>query len=192
MGLDALTARLERDADAMVAAIREASEAQARACLAQADADAAQRREELLGRREQERREAIDRELADTRRRLRAELLAAQRALLDRVFARAQQLAESLSEDPGLRAAIQSHLHEVLFYLGDRNAQLRCPPCLGAQLEPLLAGRTGIELVVDEQAPLGIHARSRDGSLTIDNTLIARLERIRLQLEPMLLREALA
>ena len=192
MGLDALTARLERDADAMVAAIRDESEAQARACLAQAGADSTQRREQWLGLREQGRRQVIDRELADTGRRLRAELLVAQHALLDRVFARAVQLAEALSEDPGLRAAMPSHLHEVLFHLGERDAQVRCPPCLAAQLHPLLAERAGVELVVDAQAPLGISARLRDGSLTIDNTLAARLERVRPQLEPMLLREALA
>lgn len=192
MGIEALVARLERDADAMVEAIREEGEVQVRACLAQAHADAAQRREEWLGRRERERRQVLDRELADTARRLRAELLVAQHALLDRVFARARQLAESLADDPGLRAAMPSHLHDVLSHLGERDAQLRCPPCLAAQLQALLAGRPGVELVVDEQAPPGVCARSRDGSLTIDNTVAVRLERLRPQLEPMLLREALA
>jgi vacuolar-type H+-ATPase subunit E/Vma4 len=190
MSLEALLARLERDAEARVAQIRAEGEARARACVEAASRRSSQRIDEALAERRAKRRTRLERELAATRKTLRAERLRAQHDFLDRVFARAAALAEGSADDPRYLAALPRHLEEALAYLGARAGELRCAPRLAPRLRELLAAHPQVELAVDAALALGIEARARDGALRVDNTLAARLRRARARLEAELLARA--
>jgi vacuolar-type H+-ATPase subunit E/Vma4 len=190
MSLEALLARLERDAEARVAQIRAEGEARARACVEAASRRDSQRIDEALAERRAKRRARLERELAATRKALRAERLRAQHEFLDRVFARAAALAEESADDPRYLAALPRHLEEALAYLGTRAGELRCAPRLAPRLRELLAAHPQAVLAVDATLALGIEARARDGALRVDNTLAARLRRARARLEAELLARA--
>jgi vacuolar-type H+-ATPase subunit E/Vma4 len=187
MTVDALIARMTRDAQAHIAAVRAGAEAEV-AALVEAGARASSHDlEQALAAREVARESAFGIERAAAQRHAAASVLRAQHKFLDRVFARAESLATDASADSRYLQALPRHVANVVGYLGNRPATLRCRTKLAPRLQPLLVNTPQVELIADDTLPAGFIAAARDASCTIDCTLAARLATLRPQLEADLL-----
>jgi vacuolar-type H+-ATPase subunit E/Vma4 len=177
MGLAELVTRLDRDVDARIAAIRDRARADADAIEAEARRQAMHTQEEALAARRGERRARLARELAVVRRRARLEELVAKRALIDRVLARVGELLETAETNPAYLATLARQVDDALRYVSDRPSVVRCRPSLASVVRAAVAGRDGVVCVEQEDAGVGFAIHARDGSVDIDETLAARLER---------------
>jgi vacuolar-type H+-ATPase subunit E/Vma4 len=107
------------------------------------------------------------------------ETYTARAAFLDRVFDAVHvRLAEAALPDT-YDSALAQHLVEALAYLPDEPVIVRCPPLLEQRVRALTNTRSNVTVAVDAAAPLGISVEARDGSVTVDNTLASRVERLR-------------
>ncbi len=106
-------------------------------------------------------------------------MLEARERLLERVFAAARaRLPEALASD-AYRAALPHHVDQGLRAIGDEPALIRCPvllvPAVQAAVadasERIGAGRGG--------GGAGVIVATSDGAVEADNTLEARLDRLR-------------
>ena len=188
MGLEELVARLERDANARIAEIEARSRREIDALEAESALAASRRQADALAVERARRRELLDRELAEARRRVRDEALRARRAIVDRIMARAGELLDGASGDPAYVSAVGGRLRHALRFFG-AGAVVRCR----AELAPAIRhALEGLADVVVEEAPgmaAGVTLSARDGSMDIDDTLPARLARLRDELAIELLRE---
>jgi vacuolar-type H+-ATPase subunit E/Vma4 len=187
MTVDALIARLNADAQARIAAVRAGADAEISALAKASMKQSSRSVEQTLASRRTARQSAFAVERAATQRHAAASLLTAQHAFLDRVFARAESLAEAADTDSRHLDALPRQVAAVVVYLGDRPATLRCRVELEAHLRPLLGDAPQIELVADTGVPAGFIVSARDASCTIDCTLRARLAALRPKLEAGLL-----
>lgn len=173
-----LLATVTAEAEVEAAAVEERAAARAREIMARAAAEADRRRALFLEQRESEHRDAIDRELALRRREQRENALAARARILEQVF----QTARRALEGAGVgrySAALQSLGENTVQYLEGRQAALECPPEAAPSLRAQLGDRAGITIEPREDARPGILGRSADGEVTVDNTLVSRLDRMR-------------
>jgi len=189
MALQDLIARLEADADARVQAIRARADDAVRALEASEARAAAEIVEQHLAARRATRQAALARELAQARHRARAEALTARRGLLQRVLKRAEALIPEVAATQAYRAALPGHLDEALSYLEGLRPLVKCPPSSAPLLEPRLAGRDDVTLLVEASVGAGLVAEAADGSVVVDNTLRARLRRREAHLAVELVRE---
>jgi vacuolar-type H+-ATPase subunit E/Vma4 len=178
MAIEALLAVIEREAAAEAERIHVEARRQARELEARAAAEADRRRAQAFGRLEAEGRGRLRRELAGIERRGREATLLARARLLERVFAEADR---TLAVLPLARYhhRLEALVEETLRYLEDRPAVLSCPPDAAARLGEIAAARPGAVVEPREDARAGVVGRSRDGAVTVDNTLSARLQRRR-------------
>lgn len=175
MALDDLIARLERDADARLAALREKTDAEVARLLAEAAAAQGTRERRALDTSRQARRKALDRALVEARQEARAAELRAKRALLDRVIARAR----ALFPEHGLarwKAALGQELDEALRYLEDA-VVVRCSADVFPEVKALLAARAGLALAETSLGASGCVLTAADGAVRLDVTFEARLAR---------------
>jgi vacuolar-type H+-ATPase subunit E/Vma4 len=188
MALADLILALERDAGKQAAARVEEARSRAAAVREQADREVSARRRSVLGGEETRLRNAAAREVAEARRHARRAILETRQDVIDRIFSEA---AARLHEDSALesyRQTLAAHLHEVLTYIGSRPASIVCPPSLEESVRDLLRDRPHIRVRSDSAAEPGIVAVTDDGALTVDNTLTARLQRLRPVLESELVK----
>ncbi len=177
MGLPELVARLERDADARVAAIDDACRREVEAIEAEARRLEARRTADELANKRSERRARLDRELAEARVRSRKDLLDARRAVLDRVLSRAAALLEHANEDPAYRASLGARLSLALSFVRGP-ATIRCRPDLDLAVKHALGTSGSATVQTDAGMPAGFVVTSDDGAVEIDDTLGSRLARM--------------
>lgn len=189
MALKDLVARLEADARARVDGIRDQAELEVRALEARTVAALTQDAARRLADRRAERRRALERQLSEVRQRTRAEALTARWALLERLFTRAGELVHEEGATAAYRDALPRHLDEALAYLETLGPLVRCHPDAAALLETHLAGRDDVTVLADPSMGPGVIATAADGSAEVDNTLAARLERLKPALAVALLEE---
>jgi vacuolar-type H+-ATPase subunit E/Vma4 len=189
MGLSELTARLERDAATRIAALREKARVEAEALSSAAGESTAALLEQQLTVRRAERQARLERDLSAARQRARADVLRARHQVLERIFAAARALAAAAEEDPDYLAALPKHLAESLRYVEGQPAVVRCRPGVAARVRQLLQGRADVELAETPDAAVGVEVSARDGSVTVDDTLLARLRRLEPRLSVTLLAE---
>ena len=156
MGLDELMQRLERDTDARVEAIRVRARAEIEAIEQQEGRMRARAERTALDAKRAERRTRLDIELAGARRTAAADVLRAEHAFVDRVLARARAMFDAAAQDPGSVPVFRRQVEEAKRFVEGREADVRCAP----------------EVV-------GVVIEARDHSMTIDDTLEARLARMR-------------
>jgi vacuolar-type H+-ATPase subunit E/Vma4 len=190
LGLEELIGRLERDAAARIAAIEARAKAEVDAIEASAAEAAARVSEETLADRRAQRRARLDRELSEARHAARADELRAQHALLARVMDRASALLlrEDLDRDESLLRALPARVADALRFVEGRAAGIRCRPAVAPAIRSATAGQAGITVEEDPSMAPGFSVAAEDGSLEVDDTLPARLQRLR----PRLLIELLA
>lgn len=185
MGFAELVARLERDADARVAAIESRARADVDAALAEGARSASATRERALAARRDARRARLALELAEARRRARADELRALHGVVDRVMQRAGELLDRIDRDsdPASLAALPAQIAAALRYVSGVDAVVRCRPSLAPLVRAAVAGHDA-RLAVEEAAdmPVGVAIRAQDGSVEVDDTLPARLARMRRRL----------
>lgn len=188
MGLDQLIGRLERDADARVADVEARARAEVEAIEASAGRVAAHARDDALARRHAERRARLDREVSAARRHARGARLRAELALLDRVLARAASLLDGAERDAAYVSALPRRLQDALRFVEPRESLVRCRPAMAVAVRDATAGRHDVAIEEVPAMAAGFTVAARDGSVEVDDTLPARLERAR----PRLLIELLA
>lgn len=186
--IDALLARLERDAEAEIARVLAGGRAQAAAVTAQAEQRIARRRQAALARREAERRAGMERALAGARHAARERVLQARETLLERCFARLRAALPSLAATAAYRGALAGDVARTLAFAGDRKVIVRCAPALTAALRRLVKTNGRLSVKPDARIAAGFRVATADGGLEVDATLEGRALRLR----PRLALEALA
>lgn len=185
MPLDDLLDALQRDATGEAQRILEEAEREAASISAASDDAYTRRRNDYLTERAREFHLEANAEIGMARRRAQEGLLTARSNVLERVFAAAyQQLPEAIRSD-AYRAALPSHVSEMLKYFGDGKVVVTCPPVLEGDVRTTLSGHDNVELQTADPKSSGVSAYSADGSLTVDNTLEARIRQLQdvLQIE---------
>lgn len=173
-----LLATVTAEAAAAAATVEERAASEAHEIRARAAAEAARRRAAFIQQREAEQRDAIDRELALRRREQRENALAARARLLEQIFAAVREKLATVGV-ARYSAALQRLGEETVRYLEGRPAVLECPPEAAPTLRAQLGDRAGVTIEAREHAPPGVVGRSADGDVTVDNTLVSRLDRMR-------------
>jgi vacuolar-type H+-ATPase subunit E/Vma4 len=189
LGLDELIDRLERDADARVASIEARAKSDAEAILAVADQASARAAEDALARRHEQRRGTLDRQIAEAKHRARGDRLRAEHALLERVMKRAGALLEEATQSETYASALPERVTEALRFVEGRAVRVRCLPSLAPAMRRAIAGRDDVTLEEVPGMPAGFSILAHDGSVGVDETLAARLERLRARLFIELLAE---
>lgn len=178
MAVEALLAALEQDAHAEAARVRAGAQERAAALIARAAAEVDRRWAVTLERLTDERRVAWNREAAAAERALRRGVLEARAATIDRVFSRAR---ERLARLDASRYAdlVPDLVRGALAYLETRDAEVVCPEDARAAVEAAARGNGEVRVASAPDARPGVLARSLAGDVVVDNTFVARLERMR-------------
>ena len=177
MALQHLIARLEQEARCRVDAIQRNADREVEAIRVAAEQEADEIISQQLGRKREVRQEEQRRELVAARRQARSHELQVRHAQIARVLQRARTaIADALESSEYVRT-LPSHVDEAMAFLAGIKTQVRCTPRLADVVRPALARYTDAVLVVDESVEPGIVAAALDGSVTIDNTVAARLAR---------------
>jgi vacuolar-type H+-ATPase subunit E/Vma4 len=175
MALTELISRLEQEAQLRIDALRRESEEQVRAI----DAATAQAASELTTRHVEEararRRAGRARVLAAAQRQARARALDATHAQVARILDRARALIDDAAASPAYASALPRHLDEALSFLQGLRPRVRCRESVAAIVRSALERHAEATLVVDNAVAPGVVAEAEDGSVTVDNTLRARL-----------------
>jgi len=188
VGLAQLVARLEHEADARIASIEERARAELEGIAQQRERASSAAREQDLAVRRAARRTRLEGELAQARSQARDATLSARRAFVDRVLGRAATMLDGAERDETYLSALAGQTAEVMRFVDDRPVSVRCRPALATRLSRA-PGTLAAALEPDPQCPVGVILTARDGSVQIDDTLSARLQRLRGQLGPELLAE---
>jgi vacuolar-type H+-ATPase subunit E/Vma4 len=189
VGIEELIGRLERDAQARIAAVEAGAKREVDAIGAAAEKASSRAAGESLASRRAQRRSRLDREVAEARTLALADRLKAEHALLDRVMTRAETLLGEMDLDGAYLAALPARLTDALGFLGGRAARVRCRPALAAAVRSALAGRGDVTIEEVPALPAGFSVVASDGSVEVDDTLPARLSRLRRRLSIELLAE---
>lgn len=188
MALSDLVSRLEQEAQSRVQALQQDAEVEVRAIDAATEQAVSRIAAHHIDRERAARRALQDRELALARREARGRELEARRAQLTRILDLARSLAPDAAASPAYADVLPAHLREALSFLEGLRPRVRCQAAVAPVLQDTIAHVPGAELVIDESVGPGIVAEAADGSVVVDNTLVARLARVEARLSIELLR----
>jgi vacuolar-type H+-ATPase subunit E/Vma4 len=189
MALSDLVSRLEQEAQNRVQAIEQEAEVEVRAIEAATEQAVSGITAHYLDRQRAGRRTVEQRELALAHRQARGRELEARRAQLARILDLARSLVPELAAASAYVDVLPAHLGEALSFLEGLRPRIRCQAAVAAVLRDTIARDPGAELVIDESVGPGIVAEAADGSVVVDNTLVARLARAEPRLAIALLRK---
>jgi vacuolar-type H+-ATPase subunit E/Vma4 len=179
MPLDDLVAAIEKNAEAQAAAELEEARAESARVTAAAEAEAAVRRTEYLAQKERECWAEVQVVLVAARREASRAVLTAQARLLDQIFAAAAGRLSAAMKTKAFRIALPAHVREALAYIDGLSVVIRCPSAIADAVLAATAGGDNVRVEVDDGSPPGVVVSSTDGSVSIDNTLPARITRLR-------------
>jgi vacuolar-type H+-ATPase subunit E/Vma4 len=177
--IDALLATLERETEAEVARLLEDGRTRAAAAANESEARIAARKRQALELREAAGRAALEQALAKARHRARAQILAARGALLERVFAAVRELLPDVVTTAAYRDRLPAELERTLEFVGDEPVVLRCMPQLAPTLTRLVRSNGRLRIEPDATIAAGYRVVTAGGTLEVDATLEASLERLR-------------
>jgi vacuolar-type H+-ATPase subunit E/Vma4 len=182
MGLADLISRLEREAQGRVDAIRREADDDVRAIEAETERAVAEVTAGRLERGRVERQPADQRALAQARQQARARELEARYAEIARILARSRTLIPDVARSELYAAALPRHVDEALSFLDGLRPRVRCHTGFAPIVQTTIRSHPGASLLTDDRLGPGIVAEAADGSVSVDNTLAARLDRARLRL----------
>lgn len=195
MGMEELIATLERETEERCTTALEEARREAERIRRETDELLERRRADAASEMQAERHARESERLAATRKETRGALLRAQRDALDRVFDRARALLPATMEDSAYLDALPDELRRALSCVADQEIRLDCPPVLAARLEAEVGaispdGAAGVRLRVRPSADTapGFVAVGDASGVRVDATLATRLDGLRPELEPELLR----
>lgn len=183
MSLDQLIATMEARGAAEVEEILQGARAEALG-VSQAALDAMRRRREtLIHEHERQWKNEANAAVADARRTAAAEVLEARATALERVWRRAREILSEDSIAQRLRVVAPAHVSEALPYLEGKDIVVRCgAPLADAVRTAAQRDAWTVAVTIDDDQAVGVVVAAADGSVSIDNTLPARLARLRPQL----------
>lgn len=177
MPLDVLLDSITKEGDAEAQRVVDDARQTAARSRAAADARTSQRCGAAVAMTERELRASLDARRAEARADARARVLQARSRFLERVFGEVEtNLSGYLERDPA-GDALERMVQEARAYFADDRVRIRCRPGLVARLNE--GNRDGMEVLPDEFAPEGVIVESLDRRVRIENTLLARLRRLR-------------
>ena len=182
MGLADLISRLEQEAQTRLDAIRRDADAAVRAIEAETERAIAEIMARRLERGRVERQPAEQRALVQARQRARARELEARYAQIARILARARALIPDVAQSELYTVALRAHVDEALSFLDGLRPRVRCHTGFAAVVQATVSRHPGATLITDDTLGAGIVAEAADGSVTVDNTLAARLARAEVRL----------
>ncbi|MFW6083885.1 MAG: V-type ATP synthase subunit E family protein [Gemmatimonadota bacterium] len=197
MGMEELIATLERETDERCTAAREEARREAERIGRETDERLERRRADAARTLDAELRASKEAGLAETRREVRGGVLRARRRAVDRVFRRAAELLPMALDDTAYLEALPGELRGALSCIDDVEVEMDCPPGLAPHLETAAeavradasAGVQEIRITPSDDAPAGFVVRGAASGVRVDATLRTRLEVLRPELEPDVLRE---
>jgi vacuolar-type H+-ATPase subunit E/Vma4 len=129
---------------------------------------------------------------ARARREAGIEVLRSRSKLLDAIFATARAAFPGSLSDPPRSTTVEFLVNEALAFFPGTPVTIRCRSGLAGVVRGAAKSTAGVTVVEDETVPEGIIVETRDGSARIENTLEARLLRLRpsLSIELLALVEA--
>lgn len=189
MALPDLVSRLEQEAQNRVQAIQQEADVEVRAIEAATEHAVSGITAHYLDSQRAGRRTVQQRELALARRQARGRVLEARRAQIARILDLARSLVPDVATATAYVEVLPAHLAEALSFLEGLRPRVRCQAAVGAVLQDTIDRHPGAALVIDESVGPGIVAEAADGSVIVDNTLVARLARAEPRLAIQLLRK---
>ncbi len=187
MGLEHLLEALERDANAQIEQLLAQARAEADRLTTAATAAVERRRQKAHEARERSRLQQVEHAVTLARRGARRSVLESRERLLERLFTAARVELPAAAAGPAYRATLPAALSGALAAVGNEPAVIRCPEALARDLERLRPDDRA-SVVVDPATGSGFRLATADGAVEVDDTLEARLERLR----PILARRVLA
>jgi len=178
MALADLIARLEQDADAQVRAIAQEADEQVRAIEATGRQECERRAAQTLDERRAERQATLRRGLAEARRAARARELEAGEALVGRILARTRSLFAEAAGTDAYRESLTGLSADTLSYLEAVPCRIRCRAVDVALVSAAASSRSDVTVEASDDIGPGLVADAIDLSVTIDQTLDARLTRL--------------
>jgi len=179
MPLEHLLAVLEREATAQAEALVAAAGTQAAEIASDTDAHLARRRSDALGPRETDLQGAAATALGQARRMSRATVLEARERLLERVLTAARARLPAAIASTAYRAVLPQHVAQGLRAIGDEPALIRCPVLLVPAVQAAVETRQNVSVRGEAGGGAGVIIATSDGAIEADNTLDARLDRLR-------------
>jgi len=98
-------------------------------------------------------------------------------------------LLEEATQSETYASALPERVTEALRFVEGRAVRVRCLPSLAPAMRRAIAGRDDVTLEEVPGMPAGFSILAHDGSVGVDETLAARLERLRARLFIELLAE---
>ena len=187
MGLEHLLEALERDANAQIEQLLAQARAEADRLTAAGSEALQRRRDDAHSVGERSRYQEVAHAVTLARRGARRSVLEARARLLERVFVAARSALPDAAAGAAYRAALPAALAGALAAIGNEPAVIRCTQALAADVDRLRPVDR-VSVVVDPASGSGFRLTTVDGKVEVDDTLEARLERLR----PILARRVLA
>lgn len=179
MALDALLSALREEADRTVEQLLGSARDEAARLRAEANARVEERCADTIATREAKLK--ADAELA----RVRAQRAAAVRvvqardACLERIFRATEDALARALDSPEYAAAPGALATEALAYFTDVPVVIRCRTSLAGSVRAGTPRSDDVAVVPDDSVPPGVVVEASDGSVIVDNTVEARLRRMR-------------
>jgi vacuolar-type H+-ATPase subunit E/Vma4 len=169
---------LEREAEARSMAILDEARETAARMVEEAERELDRRVASRIDAREREWRRAAARRLSESRLGAAARVLTAREEFLRAVFARAAARLGEISASPRYATAARALFERALSFLPPAGVEVVCDPLTARAIAPA-AGEAGASVEARPDAAPGLLARATDGSVSIDATLGALLDRLR-------------
>lgn len=176
MSLAGLLGALERDAEARMAADRQAAAHEVAELHAESERRLSQRREAATRAATATLEEARARELALATRRVRSTVLESRERALDRVLQRIHALAAAPGADAAGNTGLLELASAALSYVEGESALVRATPELVLPLSQRLTSEPRPRVVADPTIPAGAIITTEDGRVTVDATLAGWLQ----------------
>ena len=179
MAVEVLLQAIASEGDAEARKLVDAARAQADEVRAAADARARRQCEEALVSRTAGIRVEFDTRRAGAVREARVRVLMARDQFLGRIFAAVEQALPGVLDAPSSAEVLHRLYREAMACFPDAAVRVRCRHGLATVLRSDGDSSGRIEVAADDAIPEGMVLESLDGSLRVDNTLVARLRRLR-------------
>jgi vacuolar-type H+-ATPase subunit E/Vma4 len=179
MALDALLSALTQEADRAVEQILGSAREDAVRLRAEAEALVERRCADAIATREAELKASAEMERARAQRVTAVRVVQSRDACLDRVFNEAASALESALDAPGNAAAPAALATEALAFFSGVPVVVRCRTSLVGRVRAVLHAPGEASVMPDDTLAPGVIVEAVDGSVIVDNTVGARLRRLR-------------
>lgn len=179
MALDALLSALTQEADRAVEQILSSAREDAKRLRAEAETLVERRCADAIATREAELKASAEVERARARRATAVRVVQSRDACLDRVFNEAAGALEDALEGPDNVAAPAALAAEALAFFSGVPVVVRCRTSLVERVRAALHPPVEASVVPDDTLAPGVIVEAVDGSVIVDNTVGARLQRLR-------------